>query len=327
MSTFFGALGSFGRTYGTSMNGEVQKVAWFAKARKYPSNLTSQLDGPNIPESVYSRLVDGVNRNLPAFHRYLKLRARMMKLDQLHYYDLYAPLVASVDLKYTPGEAQKLVLAAVEPLGADYQATIGRAFDSRWIDLYPNDGKVSGAYSNGGAYDVHPYMLINYNGQYNDVSTLAHELGHTMQSYYSNKTQPYPLANSRPPDISRPPPGPASVPSSAPASTVEGFRKILIGTSGMVMDQLCKFVRAETRRLGLERGTAREEFWRLAQEAGYFTHSRYTGRCAAQGNSEPPRPLESRSGFPKDWGIIARADPPQFGPDVAKPKIRFGSNW
>ena len=194
MSSFFGALGSFGRTYGTSMNAEVQKVWFFAKARKYPSSLAAQLDGPNIPASVYTRLVDGVNRNLPAFHRYLKLRAKMMKVDQLHYYDLYAPLVASVDLKYTPGEAQKLVLAAVEPLGADYQATIGRAFDSRWIDLYPNEGKASGAYSNGGAYDVHPYMLINYNGQYTDVSTLAHELGHTMQSYYSNKTQPYPLS-------------------------------------------------------------------------------------------------------------------------------------
>ena len=194
MSSFFGALGAFGRTYGTSMNGEVQKVWFFAKSRKYPSALASQLDGPNIPVSVYTRLVDGVNRNLPAFHRYLALRKRMMKVDQLHYYDLYAPLVGSVDLKYTPGEAQKLVLAAVAPLGTDYQATIGRAFDSRWIDLYPNEGKASGAYSNGGAYDVHPYMLINYNGQYTDVSTLAHELGHTMQSYYSNKTQPYALA-------------------------------------------------------------------------------------------------------------------------------------
>jgi oligoendopeptidase F len=194
MSAFFTALGSFDRTFGTSMSGEVQKVWFFAKARKYPSALAAQLDGPNIPLSVYTRLVDGVNRNLPAFHRYLKLRQRMMKVDQLHYYDLYAPLVQSVDLKYAPGEAQKLVIAAVEPLGTDYQATIGRAFDSRWIDLFPNDGKASGAYSDGGAYDVHPYMLINYNGQYTDVSTLAHELGHTMQSYYSNKTQPYALA-------------------------------------------------------------------------------------------------------------------------------------
>jgi len=194
MSSFFGALGSFGRTFGTSMSGEVLKVQFYAKARKYGSALESQLDGPNIPTSVYARLVEGVNRNLPAFHRYLALRKRMMQLDRLHYYDLYAPLVASVDLKYTPAEAQKLVLAAVAPLGIDYQTTIGRAFDSRWIDLYPNDGKASGAYSDGGAYDVHPYMLINYNGQYADVSTLAHELGHTMQSYLSNKAQPYPLA-------------------------------------------------------------------------------------------------------------------------------------
>ena len=194
MSAFFTSLGSFGRTFGTSLSGEVLKLQFFFKARKYPSALASQLDGPNIPTSVYTRLVDGVNKNLPAFHRYLKLRKRMMKLDQLHYYDLYAPLVASVDLKYTPGEAQKLVLAAVAPLGTDYQATVGRAFDSRWIDLYPNEGKASGAYSDGGAYDVHPYMLLNYNGQYADVSTLAHELGHTMQSYLSNKTQPFPLA-------------------------------------------------------------------------------------------------------------------------------------
>ena len=194
MSAFFTALGSFSRTFGTSLSGEVLKVQFFAKARKYPSDLAAQLDGPNIPTSVYTRLIDGVNKNLPAFHRYLQLRKRMLKLDQLHYYDLYAPLVASVDLKYTPGEAQKLVLAAVTPLGDDYQATVGRAFDSRWIDLFPNEGKASGAYSDGGAYDVHPYMLLNYNGQYADVSTLAHELGHTMQSYLSNKTQPFPLA-------------------------------------------------------------------------------------------------------------------------------------
>src|SRR5262245_66386054 len=115
---------------------------------------------------VYARLGDGVNRNLPVFHRYLKLRKRIMKLDQLHYYDLYAPLVSSVDLKYTPGEAQKLILAAVAPLGTDYQATIGRAFDSRWIDLYPNEGKASGAYSDGGAYDGHPSILINHHGTY-----------------------------------------------------------------------------------------------------------------------------------------------------------------
>jgi oligoendopeptidase F len=195
MSAFFTALGSFRRTYGTTMSGEVQKVRFFAKARRYPSALEASLDGANIPVSVYTRLVDGVNRNLPAFHRYLKLRKRMLALDDLHYYDLYAPLVGSVKLEYTPEEAEKIVLDAVAPLGADYQATIRRAFSERWIDLLPNDGKRTGAYSNGGAYDVHPYMLINFMGKYADVSTVAHELGHTMQSYFSNKTQPYPLAS------------------------------------------------------------------------------------------------------------------------------------
>ena len=177
------------------MNSQVQKALFFAKARKYPTSLEMALDGPNIPVSVYTRLIDGVNKQLPTFHRYLTLRKRMMGLDELHYYDLYAPLVGSVRLDYSPEEAQKHVLAAVAPLGPDYQAVIQRAFKERWIDLLPNDGKRSGAYSNGGAYDVHPYMLINYNGKYDDVSTLAHELGHTMQSYLSNKTQPYPLAN------------------------------------------------------------------------------------------------------------------------------------
>jgi oligoendopeptidase F len=137
-----------------------------------------------------------VNKSLPTFHRYLRLRKRMMKLpDALHYYDLYAPLVADVDLRYTPEEAEQHVLASVAPLGSDYASVVKRAFSSRWIDFYPTEGKRSGAYSNGGAYDVHPYMLLNYLGQYNDMSTLAHELGHTMHSYYSNSRQPYPTAN------------------------------------------------------------------------------------------------------------------------------------
>ena len=153
------------------------------------------LDAADIPLTVYSRLVDGVGRNLPTFHRYLALRQRMLGVDQLHYFDLYAPLVPSDSLTYTPEEAEKHVIAAMAPLGADYRAVLQRAFNERWIDLFPSPGKRSGAYSQGGAYDVHPYMLINYNSKYTDVSTLAHELGHTMQSYYSNKTQPYALAN------------------------------------------------------------------------------------------------------------------------------------
>ena len=196
MSSFFTALGGFSRTFGTTINSEVQKVRFYAKSRKYKSDLELALDGPNIPTSVYMRLIDGVNKNLPTFHRYLALRKKMMGItDQLHYYDLYAPLVKEVNLKYSPDEASKLVIDAVKPLGADYAAVTQKAFNERWVDFYPTEGKQSGAYSNGGAYDVHPFMLMNYLGEYNDVSTLAHELGHTMHSYYSNKTQPYPTAS------------------------------------------------------------------------------------------------------------------------------------
>jgi oligoendopeptidase F len=195
MSAFFGALGNFRGTLGSTLNGQVQSDVFYAKARNYESALARSLDAANIPTTVYTRLIDGVNRALPTFHRYLNLRKRMMGVSELHYYDLYAPLVASADLTYTAEEAQKHVMAALKPLGSEYAAAASRAFNERWIDLYPSPGKRSGAYSNGGAYDVHPYMLINYNGKYNDVSTVAHELGHTMQSYLSNKTQPYPLAD------------------------------------------------------------------------------------------------------------------------------------
>jgi oligoendopeptidase F len=194
MSAFFKALGSFSSTFGTTMNAEAQKVLFYTKARKYGTALEESLDGPNIPVSVYTRLIEGMNRNLPAFHRYLRLRKRMMGVERLHYYDLYAPLVSSVKLEYTPEDAQRLVLGAVAPLGPEYASVIERAFKERWIDLLPNDGKRSGAYSSGGVYDVHPYMLINFNGKYSDVSALAHELGHTMQSYFSNHAQPYPMA-------------------------------------------------------------------------------------------------------------------------------------
>jgi len=196
MSTFFTALGGFRRTYGTTMNSSIQRALFYARARKYASTLEASLDNYNIPLSVYTRLIDGVHRHLPTFHRYLRLRKRMLGVtDDLHYYDLYAPLVASVDLRYTPDEAQHHVAAAMRPLGGDYVGVLHRAFTERWLDWYPAEGKRSGAYSNGGAYDVHPYILLNYLGQYNDVSTLAHELGHTMHSYYSNRTQPYATAD------------------------------------------------------------------------------------------------------------------------------------
>jgi oligoendopeptidase F len=195
MEAFFTALGKYHATFGSIMNSNVQTSVFYAHARHYDNDLEANLDQPNIPVSVYSHLVDGINHNLPTFHRYLKLRKRMMGLPDLHYYDLYAPLVSSVDTKYPVDVAEKNILAALAPLGPEYAAGAKRAFTERWIDMYPNEGKTSGAYSNGGAYDVHPYMLLNYNGKYDDMSTLAHELGHTMHSYFSNKTQPYPLSS------------------------------------------------------------------------------------------------------------------------------------
>ena len=194
MDAFFSALGKYRATFGSMMNSNVQTALYYAHARHYDTSLEASLDGPNIPVSVYSRLVEGVNRNLATFHRYLKLRMRMMGLPELHYHDLYAPLVSEVDTKYAVAESERNVLAALAPLGSDYAAGTKRAFTERWIDMYPNEGKSSGAYSSGEAYDVHPYMLLNYNGKYEDMSTLAHELGHTMHSYYSNRTQPFPLA-------------------------------------------------------------------------------------------------------------------------------------
>jgi oligoendopeptidase F len=194
MEAFFGTLGQFNRTLGATMHANVEQAIFLTKARRYASSLERALDEPDIPVAVYHELVAGVNRHLPSFHRYLQLRKRMLGLDRLHYYDLYAPLVSSVDLAYKPEDAQRHVLEAMKPLGAEYASVLQRAFNERWIDLFPSPGKRSGAYSNGGAYDVHPYMLINYNGKYEDMSTLAHELGHTMQSYFSNKTQPYPTA-------------------------------------------------------------------------------------------------------------------------------------
>jgi oligoendopeptidase F len=194
MSSFFGSLGTFSRTYGTTLSGELQRALFFAKARRYPSTLDASLDAVNIPRSVYTRLVDGVNRHLPVFHRYLELHRRLLGVDALCYHDLYAPIVPELDLTYSVEQAERLVVEAMAPLGEEYQAVIRRAFRERWIDMFPTVGKASGAYSEGAAYDVHPFILMNYNGKFGDVSTLAHELGHTMQSYLSNRDQPYPLA-------------------------------------------------------------------------------------------------------------------------------------
>ena len=190
-AAFMGKLNDYRRTYGTLLNGQVKTELFYKNARKYNSCLESALDASNIPTQVYHSLVDNVNKNLSTFHRYLKLRQRILGVDQLHYYDLYAPLLKNVDLKYTYEESQQHILAALKPLGTDYTDVLKKGFAERWLDVYPTEGKRSGAYSNGSAYDVHPYMLLNYNGKYDDMSTVAHEFGHSMQSYLSNKNQPY----------------------------------------------------------------------------------------------------------------------------------------
>jgi oligoendopeptidase F len=193
-AAYLGRLNEYARTFGTQLYGEVKKDMFYMKAHRYSSCVAAALDATNIPVEVYRSLVENVNANLTTFHRYLRLRQRMLGVDQLHYYDLYAPVVKNVELSYPYEEAEKHVLASLAPLGPEYVATARDGFAHRWVDVYPNSGKRAGAYSQGGVYDVHPYMLLNYNGKYDDMSTLTHEFGHTMHSYYSNKSQPFNLA-------------------------------------------------------------------------------------------------------------------------------------
>jgi oligoendopeptidase F len=193
--TYLGALNEFRRTFGAQLAGEVRKNMFYKRTRLYKSCLERALDAPNIPEEVYKSLIAGVHAHIDTLHRCLILRRRLLGLDELHYYDLYAPIVKEIDLNYTFEEASELVLASLAPLGSTYQEGARRALSNRWIDVYPNTGKRSGAYSNGAVYDAHPYILLNYNAKYDDVSTLAHELGHTMHSYLSNKAQPYVLSH------------------------------------------------------------------------------------------------------------------------------------
>jgi oligoendopeptidase F len=189
--SFFGSLDNFRRTFGTQLYGEVKKNIFYKNVRKYNSCLEAALDRNNIPTSVYHKLIENAHKNISTFHRYLNLRKRMLDLDEIHYYDVYPSMVKNVNLSYTYEEGMGTIIEALAVLGTEYVETVGRAFKERWIDVFPSTGKRSGAYSQDGAYDVHPYILMNYNGQYDDVSTLAHELGHTMHSYFAQKSQPF----------------------------------------------------------------------------------------------------------------------------------------
>jgi oligoendopeptidase F len=195
LSAYLGKMNEFRRTLGAQLASEVRKNMFFTRARFYQSSVERALDAYNIPVAVYKNLITGVHEHLDTLHRYLRLRRRMLGLEELHYYDLYAPIVKEIELNYTYEEACEHVLASLALLGPEYQEMSRRALSNRWVDVYANDGKRSGAYSNGAVYDAHPYMLLNYNGKYDDVSTLTHELGHTMHSCLSNKTQPYALSH------------------------------------------------------------------------------------------------------------------------------------
>ena len=188
--SFWGKHREFQGTLGAALNNQVQAHIFNKEVHHYGSCVEAALFGDNIPPPVYRQLVADVHANLPTLHRYLKLRQRMMKLDHLRYEDLYASVIADVDLKYTPEQAMAMTLDAVKPLGESYVATLDKGFHSRWIDWMPSTGKASGAYSTG-AYGVHPYQLQNFTGLYEEVSTLAHESGHSMHTYLADQHQPY----------------------------------------------------------------------------------------------------------------------------------------
>jgi oligoendopeptidase F len=186
--------GKFQHTFASTLSGNIKKDNFFAKIRNYDSARQAALDNNNIPEEVYDHLVKAVNEKLPLLHRYIKLRKKVLGLKELHMYDLYTPLVQDVDMKITYEKAQDYVLKGLAPLGNDYLSVIKKAYEGRWIDVEENKGKRSGAYSSG-SYGTNPYILLNWQNNVNDTFTLAHELGHSVHSYYTRKNQPFRYGN------------------------------------------------------------------------------------------------------------------------------------
>jgi oligoendopeptidase F len=191
---FWGRYGEFTRTLAATLNAHVESHVFAKDVRGFGSSLEAALFDYNIPTTVYMRLIEDVHANLPTLHRYLRLRQKIMGLPQLGYDDLYAPIVDRVALSYTPEQGMALTLDAFAPLGADYVAALRKGYASRWVDFLPTTGKRPGAYSNT-VYGVHPYQLLNFNGAWEDVSTLAHESGHSMHSYLASAQQPYATAS------------------------------------------------------------------------------------------------------------------------------------
>ena len=180
----------FLNTFASLYNGNVKQQIFQAKARKYASTLEAAVDANHVSPDVYKNLIETVSQNLDKMHRYVSLRKKCLGTEDLHMYDIYTPMIPDMAKTISFEEAKETVLKALAPLGEDYVAKVKEGFENRWIDVYENQGKRSGAYS-AGAYGCHPYVLLNYNGTLDDVFTLAHEMGHAMHSYYSNETQPY----------------------------------------------------------------------------------------------------------------------------------------
>jgi oligoendopeptidase F len=189
-NALYNTYSQYRNTLGATLNASVKGDVFYAKARRFGSALEASLDDDNIAVTVYDRLIETVHGFFPALHRYLNLRLQLLKLSELHMYDLYTPLIPEYQRTVPYEEAKEIVLAALQPLGEAYCAQVAQGFASGWIDVYENVGKTSGAYA-WGAYDTHPYILLNYQDKINDVFTIAHEVGHAMHSFYSNRTQPY----------------------------------------------------------------------------------------------------------------------------------------
>lgn len=177
-------------TIAATLAANVTKNIFYAKARKYPSTLEMSLFGDNIKKEVYTNLIDAIHESLPLMHRYMELRRKLLKVDELHMYDLFAPLVEEYKMDITYPEATQMVKESLKPLGDDYLNVLQEGFDNRWIDIYENEGKRNGAYS-WGAFGTHPYVLLNHKDNLNSMFTLTHEMGHALHSYLSDANQPY----------------------------------------------------------------------------------------------------------------------------------------
>ena len=185
--SLYHTLGNFRNTAAGLLNAQNKQLKFFAETRKYTSSFEAALDRTQVPTDVYLNLIEAVHQNVDKMHRYVRLRKKLLGLDELHFYDIYTPLLSDVDKKIPFAEAKQTVYEALHPLGEDYRAILKEGFENRWIDVYENEGKRSGAYSAGAS--VHPYVLLNYTGTLDSQFTLAHEMGHALHSYLSNKYQ------------------------------------------------------------------------------------------------------------------------------------------